>query len=212
MAEAGFPPGTVNLVTGAGGEVGDAIVENPDVRSSRSPARRPPGGTSPSRPAASSSGSASSSAARTRSSSSPTRTSTSRPTGSSGPRSGRPASAARPRAASSSSGRSSSRCSSDSSVAPRTLRLGSGLDESVDVGPLINRGAVDKVAGYVEIGRTEGELVIGGAAASDGDLANGHFFAPTIFREVAPDGPDRPGGDLRAGPVDHPGRRLRRPR
>src|SRR6476469_2744487 len=31
MAEAGFPPGTVNLVTGAGGEVGDAIVENPDV-------------------------------------------------------------------------------------------------------------------------------------------------------------------------------------
>src|SRR4051812_12322057 len=31
MAEAGFPPGTVNLVTGAGGEVGDAIVDNPDV-------------------------------------------------------------------------------------------------------------------------------------------------------------------------------------
>ena len=31
MAEAGFPPGTVNLVTGAGGEVGDAIVGNPDV-------------------------------------------------------------------------------------------------------------------------------------------------------------------------------------
>src|SRR5215218_2220694 len=31
MAEAGFPPGTVNLVTGTGGEVGDAIVDNPDV-------------------------------------------------------------------------------------------------------------------------------------------------------------------------------------
>src|SRR5204862_2344994 len=31
MAEAGFPAGTVNLVTGAGGEVGDAIVESPDV-------------------------------------------------------------------------------------------------------------------------------------------------------------------------------------
>src|SRR4026209_2556278 len=31
MAEAGFPPGVVNLVTGAGGEVGDAIVESPDV-------------------------------------------------------------------------------------------------------------------------------------------------------------------------------------
>src|SRR3954452_14588659 len=30
MAEAGFPAGTVNLVTGAGSEVGDAIVDNPD--------------------------------------------------------------------------------------------------------------------------------------------------------------------------------------
>src|SRR5436305_9127323 len=32
MAEAGFPPGTVNLVTGSGKDVGDAIVDNPDVR------------------------------------------------------------------------------------------------------------------------------------------------------------------------------------
>src|SRR4051795_1911652 len=32
MEEAGFPPGTINLVTGSGGEAGDAIVESPDVR------------------------------------------------------------------------------------------------------------------------------------------------------------------------------------
>ena len=31
MAEAGFPAGVVNLVTGSGGEVGDAIVDSPDV-------------------------------------------------------------------------------------------------------------------------------------------------------------------------------------
>src|SRR5258705_13839475 len=31
MAEAGFPAGTVNLVTGRGEEVGDAIVDSPDV-------------------------------------------------------------------------------------------------------------------------------------------------------------------------------------
>ena len=31
MAEAGFPAGTVNMVTGAGSEVGDAIVDSPDV-------------------------------------------------------------------------------------------------------------------------------------------------------------------------------------
>ena len=63
---------------------------------------------------------------------------------------------------------------------------------------------------YVEIGRGEGELVIGGGRATGGDLAHGHFFEPTIFAGVGADGPDRPGGDLRAGPVGHPGRRLRR--
>src|SRR5206468_589219 len=68
----------------------------------------------------------------------------------------------------------------------RTLRLGSGLDESIDVGPLINAGAVDKVAGYIEVGRREGELVLGGETARDGELANGHFFSPTIFRDVMP--------------------------
>ena len=31
MAEAGFPPGTINLVTGSGAEVGDTIVDSPDV-------------------------------------------------------------------------------------------------------------------------------------------------------------------------------------
>jgi aldehyde dehydrogenase (NAD+) len=68
----------------------------------------------------------------------------------------------------------------------RKLRLGSGLDDQVDVGPLINAGAVDKVSGYVGIGRGEGELVLGGEPVRGGDLANGHFFAPTIFRDVAP--------------------------
>ena len=42
----------------------------------------------------------------------------------------------------------------------------------------------------------------GGRATGDG-LANGHFFEPTIFAGVGADGPDRPGGDLRAGPVGH---------
>src|SRR5689334_10518376 len=66
------------------------------------------------------------------------------------------------------------------------LRLGSGLDETVEVGPLVNAAAVDKVERYVEIGRGEGELVTGGSRASYGDLAHGHFFAPTIFTGVEP--------------------------
>jgi aldehyde dehydrogenase (NAD+) len=68
----------------------------------------------------------------------------------------------------------------------RRLRLGSGLEEDVDVGPLINARAVEKVEGYVGVGRSEADLVLGGDRAGDGDLARGHFFQPTIFRDVMP--------------------------
>ena len=88
----------------------------------------------------------------------------------------------------------------------KALRLGSGLDPATDVGPLVNAGALDKVAGYIDVGRRDGELVTGGQRASGVGLEHGHFFEPTIFCRRRPDGPDRPGGDLRAGPVGHPGR------
>jgi aldehyde dehydrogenase (NAD+) len=81
----------------------------------------------------------------------------------------------------------------------RSLRLGGGLAETTDVGPLINGGAVDKVASYVDIGRGEGELVTGGSRATDGDLEHGHFFEPTIFAGVAP--MDRIGQEEIFGPV-----------
>ena len=66
------------------------------------------------------------------------------------------------------------------------LRLGDGLDEAVDVGPLVNAPAVDKVERYVGIGRGEGELVTGGERAAGADLDNGHFYRPTIFTGVEP--------------------------
>jgi aldehyde dehydrogenase (NAD+) len=68
----------------------------------------------------------------------------------------------------------------------KKLRLGSGLDETVDVGPLINPAALDKVGSYIDVGRGEGELVLGGGPATDGDLEHGNFFSPTIFRGVEP--------------------------
>ena len=67
------------------------------------------------------------------------------------------------------------------------LVLGDGLLETTDVGPVINETAVERIAGYAEIGRKEAELVIGGEPARDGDLAKGSFFQPTIFTEVKPD-------------------------
>jgi aldehyde dehydrogenase (NAD+) len=68
----------------------------------------------------------------------------------------------------------------------KALRLGDGQDDATDVGPLVNAAAVAKVERYVGIGRREGELVTGGERAAAGDLAHGHFFSPTIFAGVAP--------------------------
>ncbi|MCC6618200.1 MAG: aldehyde dehydrogenase family protein, partial [Chloroflexi bacterium] len=67
------------------------------------------------------------------------------------------------------------------------LVLGDGLDPATDVGPVINDAAVERIAGYMDVGRKEAELVIGGEPARDGALAKGSFFQPTIFTEVRPD-------------------------
>jgi aldehyde dehydrogenase (NAD+) len=67
------------------------------------------------------------------------------------------------------------------------LVLGDGLDEKTDVGPVINEAAIERIAAYAAIGRDEADLVIGGEPARDGKLAKGSFFKPTIFTEVKPD-------------------------
>ena len=67
----------------------------------------------------------------------------------------------------------------------RALRLGDGRKDGTDVGPLINRSAVEKVERYVDVGRTEGaELRCGGKRAAANGLERGHFFEPTIFTGV----------------------------
>ena len=68
-----------------------------------------------------------------------------------------------------------------------TLVLGDGLEETTDVGPVINDRALERIAAYAVIGRGEAELVIGGEPARDGQLAKGSFFQPTIFAEVRPE-------------------------
>ncbi|MCE3243001.1 MAG: Aldehyde Dehydrogenase [Deltaproteobacteria bacterium] len=67
------------------------------------------------------------------------------------------------------------------------IKIGDGLDESVEIGPLINRAARDKVQSYMEIGRQEGaRVLIGGSAYDIGACANGFFFQPTILDRVTP--------------------------
>ena len=68
------------------------------------------------------------------------------------------------------------------------LKLGYGLEEDVDVGPVINRSALDKIHSYTEIGQGEGaKLLTGGEIATENGLDDGFYYRPTIFGDVTPD-------------------------
>ncbi|MFN3195198.1 MAG: aldehyde dehydrogenase family protein [Chlorobiota bacterium] len=76
------------------------------------------------------------------------------------------------------------------------LKLGDGLNPKTDVGPVINQKAIDKIMGYIEIGKSEGaKLELGGKRAGNSynksddnfDLDNGNFIEPTLFTDVTKD-------------------------
>jgi alpha-ketoglutaric semialdehyde dehydrogenase len=199
MAEAGFPAGVVNFVTGAGGDVGDAIVDSPDVAVISFT-----GSSATGKHIAIKAG------ARLK-----------RLSLELGGKNGVVVLAdadldlATDGILWSAFGTTGQRCTAASRVIvdravlgpllerletrARALTLGDGLVATTDVGPLINARALDKVASYVDIGRGEGELVLGGERATDGELANGHFFEPTIFSGVG--AMDRIGQEEIFGPV-----------
>ncbi|MFC7392780.1 aldehyde dehydrogenase family protein [Scopulibacillus cellulosilyticus] len=65
------------------------------------------------------------------------------------------------------------------------LKLGNGLDEEVDVGPVISKRALKQIDEYVQIGKEEGAtLLCGGKIVDDGELAKGHYYQPTLFSDV----------------------------
>ncbi len=69
-----------------------------------------------------------------------------------------------------------------------TIRVGNGLDPATQMGPLISREQLERVTGYLTIGKQEGATpVIGGQRATEGDLAQGYFVPPTVFDRVRPD-------------------------
>ena len=65
----------------------------------------------------------------------------------------------------------------------KKLRLGNGLEKRTEIGPLINKRAVEKSRMYSEIGQSEGaKLLIGGEETKINK--KGFFFKPTIFSRV----------------------------
>jgi 1-pyrroline-5-carboxylate dehydrogenase len=52
-----------------------------------------------------------------------------------------------------------------------------------NLGPVINKAALDSMLGYIEIGKKEGRLIAGGKAP---EIDGGYFLEPTVFADVAP--------------------------
>ncbi|CAN5862505.1 aldehyde dehydrogenase family protein [soil metagenome] len=66
------------------------------------------------------------------------------------------------------------------------LVLGDGLDEQVDIGPIVNQKQLDRIHSYTEIGVDEGaQLLAGGEKISEG-MNGGYFYAPTLFDHADP--------------------------
>ena len=73
------------------------------------------------------------------------------------------------------------------SARARSLRVGDGVDPSTQMGPVVSRSQLDTVMKYVDIGQKEGaRLVCGGHALTSGGYGKGFFHEPTIFADVAP--------------------------
>lgn len=68
------------------------------------------------------------------------------------------------------------------------VKTGNGALDGIGCGPLVNEAAVAKVEAQVNDAMDKGaEALVGGGRLTDGELANGHFFAPTVLSGVTPE-------------------------
>ena len=67
----------------------------------------------------------------------------------------------------------------------KALKVGNGLDETVEMGPAINENQLKIDLSYVDIGKAEGaRLKCGGNRLDKGEYQNGYFMEPTVFVDV----------------------------
>ncbi len=68
------------------------------------------------------------------------------------------------------------------------LRVGPGLDPKTEVGPVIHEDAMQKILGYIEIGKKvdKAKLAAGGNRLTKGDFSKGWYIEPTVFTDVKP--------------------------
>ena len=83
----------------------------------------------------------------------------------------------------------------------REAKVGPGLDPESQFGPLVSAEQFERVTGYIDSGLAEGaEAVVGGKPNGDGASGGGYFVDPTLFTGVSGRDEDRPRGDLRPRP------------
>ncbi|MBX9958401.1 aldehyde dehydrogenase [Peribacillus simplex] len=64
------------------------------------------------------------------------------------------------------------------------LKVGNGLIETTDMGPVISEEQLNKILEYCEIGRQDAKLITGGNRLTGGDYDKGYYIEPTIFDQV----------------------------
>lgn len=70
----------------------------------------------------------------------------------------------------------------------KNMQVGNGMSENVSIGPLVNQAAIEKVSKQVSDALQKGAVLHhGGEKLEQGDLAAGHFYAPTLISEVTPE-------------------------
>ena len=68
------------------------------------------------------------------------------------------------------------------------LRVGSGMNPKNNIGPLVNERAIKKVQNQVDDAINKGaDLILGGQTMTNGDLKQGHFYAPTLLNNISTD-------------------------
>jgi aldehyde dehydrogenase (NAD+) len=70
----------------------------------------------------------------------------------------------------------------------KSLRVGNSSNPDTQIGPLVSPEQLDRVTGYLAIGRQEGARPLsGGERLTDGEYAKGYFVPPTVFADVKDD-------------------------
>ncbi|PTM56498.1 L-glutamate gamma-semialdehyde dehydrogenase [Desmospora activa] len=65
----------------------------------------------------------------------------------------------------------------------KELKVDEAKTLGIDLGPVTDESSMNKILDYIETGKKEGRLVVGGGKAK----GNGYFIQPTVFADVAPD-------------------------